>query len=75
MKGKGEASYKVKFCKSMKMKEVLYVPGVTKRKFLWLGGTTTTNMTSEINISQYAGTISKSNTKGYRIVPYFKQLK
>ena len=34
-----------------------------------------TVLTLEINISQYARTISKSNTKGYRIVPYSEQLK
>ena len=48
---------------------------VTKRKFLWLGGTTVDSMTPEINISQYSRIVIKSNTKGYRIVPYSKQLK
>ena len=30
IKGMGEASYKLKFGKSMKMKELLYVPGLKK---------------------------------------------
>ena len=30
IKGMGEASYKLKYGKSMKMKEVLYVPGLKK---------------------------------------------
>ena len=48
---------------------------VTERKFLWLGGTTIDSMTPEINNFQYAREISKSNTKGYKIVPYFGPLK
>ena len=48
---------------------------VTERNFLWLGGTTTNSMTPKIILSQYARTVSKSNTKGYRIVPYFGWLK
>ena len=32
-------------------------------------------LTREINISQYARTIRKYNTKGYRIIPYSRQLK
>ena len=48
---------------------------VTERKFLWLGGTTTDSMTPEINLSQYTREVSKSNTKGYRIVPYSRRLK
>ena len=38
-------------------------------------GTTTDSMTPEINLSQYARTVRKSNTKGYRIVPYFGRFK
>ena len=48
---------------------------VTERKFLWLGGTTADSMTPEINLSQYTRTVSKSNTKGYRIVPCSRRLK
>ena len=43
--------------------------------FLWLGGTTIENMTLEINISKYARTVRKYNTKGYQIVPYSGWLK
>ena len=38
---------------------------VMERNFLWLGGTTTDNMTPKINLSQYEIIVSKSNTKGY----------
>ena len=48
---------------------------ITKRNFLWLGGTTTGSMTPRIIFSQYARTVSKSNTKEYRIIPYSGQLK
>ena len=48
---------------------------VVERKFLWLGGTTTDNMTPKMNLSQYAREISKSNTKGYRIIPHSGWLK
>ena len=49
--------------------------GVTERNLLWLGGTTTESMTPKINLSQYARALIKSNTKGYKIVPYFRRLK
>ena len=48
---------------------------VMKRNFLYLGGTTIDSMTPEIKISQSARTVSKSNTKGYRIIPYSGWLK
>ena len=45
---------------------------VMERKFLWLRGTTTNNMKPEINLSQYVRIVRKSNTKGYRIIPYYR---
>ena len=48
---------------------------VTKRNFLWLGDTITNSMTPKINLSQYTRVVSKSNTKGYRIIPCSGQLK